>query len=106
MRIPILCYHAVTESPGRHIAPFTVAPSTFRAHLDLLLESGYRCVRMRDLDQEAAVPQSSERVPERLAVITFDDGYADFASTALPALRARAMPSTLYLTTGWLRDGG
>jgi peptidoglycan/xylan/chitin deacetylase (PgdA/CDA1 family) len=106
MTIPILLYHAVTESPGQHVAPFAVTPRIFRTHLDLLLEMGYRCVRMRDLDGEAAGPQGPGRDPDRLAVITFDDGYADFASAALPALRARAMQSTLYVTTGWLRDGG
>jgi peptidoglycan/xylan/chitin deacetylase (PgdA/CDA1 family) len=38
-------------------------------------------------------------------VITFDDGYADFAESALPALRARTLASTLFLTTGWLAGG-
>jgi peptidoglycan/xylan/chitin deacetylase (PgdA/CDA1 family) len=38
-------------------------------------------------------------------VITFDDGYADFARTALPALQARSLVATLYVTTGWIEDG-
>jgi hypothetical protein len=36
-------------------------------------------------------------------VLTFDDGYADFASTVAPLLAARGLPATLYVTTGALR---
>jgi peptidoglycan/xylan/chitin deacetylase (PgdA/CDA1 family) len=35
--------------------------------------------------------------------MTFDDGFADFATAALPALAAHGIPSTLYVTTGALR---
>jgi peptidoglycan/xylan/chitin deacetylase (PgdA/CDA1 family) len=38
-------------------------------------------------------------------VITFDDGFEDFVSAALPALRERGLSSTLYVTTGLLRGG-
>ena len=33
-------------------------------------------------------------------LITVDDGFADFAGHALPALAERKLPSTLYVTTG------
>jgi peptidoglycan/xylan/chitin deacetylase (PgdA/CDA1 family) len=36
-------------------------------------------------------------------VITFDDGFADFADEALPALRECRLATTLYVTTGFLR---
>ena len=37
-------------------------------------------------------------------LITVDDGFADFADHALPALTERNLPSTLYVTTGALSD--
>jgi peptidoglycan/xylan/chitin deacetylase (PgdA/CDA1 family) len=103
--VPILLYHAVTTTPGDLIAPFTVTPDEFQRQLDAVVEAGCTPVTFGQLvDGElAASPRSGG--PERPVVITFDDGYADFAEHALPALRARALSSTLFVTTGWL-DGG
>ena len=110
--IPILLYHAVTESPGSHIAPFAVSPADFERQLDTILAAGYRCITFSRLVDEVrslgALPSGAAHAAadlRRTAVITFDDGYADFADNALPALRARSLESTLYVTTGWL-DGG
>ncbi|HEV7188888.1 MAG TPA: polysaccharide deacetylase family protein [Blastococcus sp.] len=99
--VPVLLYHAVTTTPGSHIAGFTVTPDEFARQLDAVLEAGRTPVTFGELlDAEGR-----GGAPERPVVITFDDGYGDFAVSALPALRARSLPSTLFLTTGWL-DGG
>jgi peptidoglycan/xylan/chitin deacetylase (PgdA/CDA1 family) len=42
----------------------------------------------------------------RAPVVTFDDGYADFAETALPVLRGHRIPATLFVATGTLRTPG
>jgi peptidoglycan/xylan/chitin deacetylase (PgdA/CDA1 family) len=44
-------------------------------------------------------------LPARSLCITFDDGYADNCTVALPALRAAGLPATFFVTTGYL-DGG
>lgn len=107
--IPVLLYHAVTDSPGRHIAPFTVPPRAFAQQLDMVQAAGYRCITFGDLMRRYREPSggagSADGGTRPVAVLTFDDGYADFASAALPALQARAFPSTLFLTTGWLEGG-
>jgi peptidoglycan/xylan/chitin deacetylase (PgdA/CDA1 family) len=45
-------------------------------------------------------------LPARPVVLTFDDGYADFASTVAPLLHSRGLPATVYVTTGALRTDG
>lgn len=107
--VPVLLYHAVTATPGSQIAPFTVTPDEFARHLDAVLASGRRPVRFGDLLTAELAPAGGAlgASPEgrRPVVITFDDGYADFAESALPALLARSVPSTLFVTTGWLAGG-
>lgn len=105
MIIPILLYHTVTKTPSSKLAPFTVSPKTFAQHLDLLLEKGYTCVTISELVK--ILRDHSPRQPQRqkVAAITFDDGYKDFAESALPLLLERKLASTMYLTTGWLEDG-
>jgi peptidoglycan/xylan/chitin deacetylase (PgdA/CDA1 family) len=98
--VPVLLYHRVTESPSAKLAPFTVPPALFGRHLDLLDELGFEVLPVSALVPAMAGGDGSRR----LAAVTFDDGYADFASDALPHLLRRGMAATMYVTTGWL-DG-
>jgi len=42
------------------------------------------------------------RLPERPLIITFDDGYKDNFTYALPILRKYKIPATIFLTTGYI----
>ncbi len=99
--VPILMYHAVTDDPPGWIAPFTVSPAAFASHLDVLVASGREPLTV---SQYVDGLRGVASLPPRPVLITFDDGFADFASNALPALAARQLPSTLYVTTGALAD--
>lgn len=56
------------------------------------------------LDQAAAHLKSGT-LPARAAAITFDDGYADNRTVALPILKKHGLPATFFIATGFL-DGG
>ena len=104
MNVPVFLYHAVTETPGDIIAPYTVSPDEFARQLDAIIEAGYRCITFSELMDAFALGPAKEKV----AVITFDDGYADFVENALPLLTERNLVSTMYLTTAFMaedRDG-
>jgi peptidoglycan/xylan/chitin deacetylase (PgdA/CDA1 family) len=100
MAIPILLYHSISSDASPLMRPFAAAPESFRRQLDLIVESGARVLTVSGYVELAA----AGHLPERPLLLTFDDGFADFSEQALPALRERRLPCTLYVTTGFL-DG-
>ncbi|MFJ4655773.1 polysaccharide deacetylase family protein [Nocardia sp. NPDC088792] len=97
--VPILLYHSITDDPPGWIAPYTVTPRVFSEHLRLIADSGRTVLTVSGL--RAALAGHAE-LPARPIVLTFDDGFADFAAAAT-TLADAGMPSTLYVTTGALR---
>jgi peptidoglycan/xylan/chitin deacetylase (PgdA/CDA1 family) len=97
--VPVLLYHSISAEPAGWIADFAVSPATFRAHLDAVVASGRQPLTVSQL---ADGLRGQGPLPARPVVITVDDGFADFADHAVPALSERKLPSTLYVTTGCL----
>jgi peptidoglycan/xylan/chitin deacetylase (PgdA/CDA1 family) len=48
---------------------------------------------------------AGDRLERGLAVLTFDESFAQTAELALPVCRARGVPFTVFVTTGHLDDG-
>jgi peptidoglycan/xylan/chitin deacetylase (PgdA/CDA1 family) len=100
--IPILLYHSVSDDPSPESADFTVRPSDFARHLDAVVQRGFTCMTVSDyMDARNA---GTLPVDKKVALITFDDGYLDFVETCVPLLAERNLPSTMYITTGWMTD--
>lgn len=58
------------------------------------------------LPLEQAIDQLAQQsLPERAAAITFDDGYADNYSVALPILKKHGLQATFFIATGFLNGG-
>ena len=87
----VLCYHSVSPYPSY----LSVTPELFEAQLDWLARNTL-VVPLRDL-----VAGRSRVDPPQVA-ITFDDGYADNHTYALPRLWARGMTATFFLTAGFI----
>ncbi|QYF92960.1 polysaccharide deacetylase family protein [Massilia sp. PAMC28688] len=101
MQLPlsILVYHRVLAQPDP-LFPDLVDAARFAVHLRLLR----RWCRVLPLAQ--AVRRLHERsLPSRAVCITFDGGYADHASVALPLLQRFGLPATFFVASGFL-DGG
>ncbi|MFJ3096931.1 polysaccharide deacetylase family protein [Streptomyces hydrogenans] len=98
--VPVFLYHSVSPDPPSWIAPFTVRPGRFAEQLETIADSGLSIVPLRRL---VAAQRGGPPLPDRSAVLTFDDGFADFHSTVLPLLAFHGLPATLYVTTGALR---
>lgn len=100
--VPILCYHSVASAPPELVRPYAVEEAIFSEHLDLIADRDLRTLTVSEL---LAAPDRADVDLERSVLVTFDDGFADVASAALPALQERGMRATLFATTGLLRDG-
>ncbi len=110
--VPVLYYHRVlpipaeyatwTDSRKRSFLADDVLPWALAAQLDRLQADGYTTILPRDL---AAHWDGGVPLPARPVILTFDDGYAEWASTLLPMLQARGMVAEFYITSSWLEDG-
>ena len=92
-RISVLTYHSISADPG----PTSIPPTVFRGHLEVLAECGYRPIPLGDL---ASWLRGGAEPPAGSVVITFDDGFTDFAEHAAPLLAARGWSATVFLPTG------
>ena len=95
-RTPILCYHNVEQAPdGSRFKLLYVSPEQFDRQLWTLRRLGMRGVSMRDGWQQLSGTARGNRV-----VLTFDDGYLDTLTQALPALRRYGFTATCYVVSG------
>jgi peptidoglycan/xylan/chitin deacetylase (PgdA/CDA1 family) len=106
--IPVLLYHGVAPTAPAAVQPWVMHPDRFAAHLDLIVE---RRLTPLTVSQMVDAGRGEAPMPERPVVITFDDGLADFAEHAWPALRERQLTATHYIVAGaiggradWLTD--
>lgn len=101
----VLMSHSVgpVGAPGDDPYLVTVTADRLAAQLRLLTRLGLRGCSMRELLADPG--------PRRVG-LTFDDGYRDFATGALPLLQAHACTATVYALAGrlggdngWERSG-
>ena len=87
----ILCYHRVAEGVDD---PFhlSVTPANFAAQLDEIVRHGEPSTL-----GELSVPSRRPRI-----VVTFDDGYVDNLTNAMPIAEAKGIPITVFVTSGVL----
>lgn len=99
-RLTILTYHRVLDQAdpmqdGDQIdaACFDQQMQTVKSHFTVLPLG------------EALSLQDEGRLPPRALSITFDDGYLDNHSVALPILKRHRLPATFFIATGYLGRG-
>lgn len=98
-RLSILIYHRVLPQPDT-LFPEEGDVKTFDTQMRNLAAS-FKIIPF--LDAVQGLRQG--KLPPRAACITFDDGYADNAETALPVLQKYGIPATFFVSTSFL-DGG
>jgi peptidoglycan/xylan/chitin deacetylase (PgdA/CDA1 family) len=101
--VPILMYHEIAE-PAETGSRLAVSPANFAAQLGYLRGAGFTAMTAAELS--ARLAGDTGPLPDRPVVLTFDDGYADFHSRAMPLLDQHGFTATLFVTTGWEQDAG
>jgi peptidoglycan/xylan/chitin deacetylase (PgdA/CDA1 family) len=95
MNTLILAYHRVNDWSEDTLS---VHPAAFRKQLTYLTEK-YRCVPLSEL---VTARTKRLKLKERLAAITFDDGYFDNYLYACPVLKEFHLTAAFFLTAGYI----
>lgn len=100
--IPVLMYHYVrvvdeTRDPLGY--RLSVAPERFAEQMAWLHAHGYTPLRMNEL---AACVRGQQPCPPQAVALTFDDGYEDMATAALPILQQYGFPATFYIIVNFV----
>jgi peptidoglycan/xylan/chitin deacetylase (PgdA/CDA1 family) len=95
----IMIYHRVLPRPDP-LLPGEPDAATFAAQMDLLA-GNFNVLPLR----EAARALRDGSLPPRAVCITFDDGYANNCEIAMPILRERKLPATVFVAPGFLNGG-
>ncbi len=91
--IPILMYHQIDVAPpkGAAFRSLYVSPATFARQMAFLAFLGYRGMSM-----SALMPYLRGERSGKVVGITFDDGYLNNLTNALPVLHRHGFSSTCY----------
>jgi peptidoglycan/xylan/chitin deacetylase (PgdA/CDA1 family) len=87
--VRVLAYHRVSDERDA----LAVTPAQFAQQMKVLRESGLSIRRLREA---FSAPETASSV----VCVTFDDGYRDNLTDALPILREHGIPATIFLPTG------
>lgn len=95
-KIPILMYHYIrnhTDQTDKVGAGLSVSPAIFAKQLADLKAAGYTTITFKDL---------AKPLPAKPIILTFDDGYDDAYTEALPALQKEGMTGVFYIVSDFL----
>ncbi len=95
----VLIYHRVLPETDP-LLPDEPDAAGFAAQLDLI-GSLFNVLPLA----EAVSKLRAGQLPARAVCITFDDGYANNCDVALPILKSREMPATVFVAPGFLSGG-
>lgn len=94
----VIVYHTISAPDVPLPANIDVSPERFETHLKWLAKRPNRVAPIKNL---LKVPAA-----KNLISITFDDGYKDNLTIALPLLEKYNLPATIFVTAGFINQNG
>src|SRR5713226_5754531 len=104
--VPILYYHYIRINPNpsdRVGFSLSTPPAMFRSQMQYLANHGFHVLSLHDA---VVAIRNHSGLPSRPVVLTFDDGYADFFTTAVPILQSHGFTATSFVISGRMGWGG
>nr|HID58526.1 polysaccharide deacetylase family protein [Desulfobacterales bacterium] len=95
--LPILMYHMISDDVSEtHLPKLRVSEKRFRSQMSCLASYGYQTITLSEwLDYRCG----KRKIPTKAIVITFDDGYKNFYTTAWPVLNQYGFSAVVFLVT-------
>ncbi len=106
VKLSVLMYHHVQEeadAKAKKQTGLTTTPEFFLKHMQYLKDKGYSVVTPSDL---AGFFNGTNKIPNKSAMITLDDGYYDNYQYAYPILKQFGFHATVFTPTGLLNNPG
>jgi len=99
----VLNYHDIlsAEEARRSLNKMDVGVEHLEQHLNWLKNKGYKIISVQNV-LDAAAGQGT--LPDKAALLTFDDGYLSFYTHVFPLLKKYHYPATVALVGTWM-DG-
>jgi peptidoglycan/xylan/chitin deacetylase (PgdA/CDA1 family) len=90
-------FHRVGDASKTPFDPcvYSCDAENFQKYLEFF-QSNFRIIDLKEL---YSIINAGKPINEKLALITFDDGYRDNYDTAYPLLKAMGIPATFFVTT-------
>lgn len=105
LNVPVLMYHYIrtVENPDQDKlgVSLSVTSANFERQMAYIAQNGYTTITPDDLWRAL---NKQAQLPSKPILLTFDDGYVDFYTTAWPILRQYNLKATAYITTGFIGD--
>jgi peptidoglycan/xylan/chitin deacetylase (PgdA/CDA1 family) len=98
-RTPILTYHDMVSVRDSRALWFDCTPAELEAQLDWLQKRGARFVSLKAVEEHL---KGRKALPKNAVAITFADNYEGFYNLALPILRRRRVPVTMFVHTDFV----
>jgi peptidoglycan/xylan/chitin deacetylase (PgdA/CDA1 family) len=98
----VLAFHKIGLPPaGSESTWFYIPDSVFDGYLKELRDSTWQVIDAGTFVDGLSRP---ETLPQRSALLTFDDGYSSMRHTAVPLMSAYGFPSVVFVPTSFVGD--
>lgn len=101
-RIPILMYHSISDDSEAGVHPYyklVTSPVRFREQMRFLYDNSFKVIGLEDAVTKL---KADDFIKNNYVALTFDDGFHDFLTNALPILEELAFTATVFLPVNYI----